>query len=265
VFFAGSGNDPDGSINAYSWSFPGGVPPSSSMATPGNVSYLIPGSSVASLTVTDNAGAPSTAATRTVTVTDFALSATPASRSVSPGGSTTYAATITAIAGFTGTVNFAVSGLPSGVTGSFSPGSLNTSGSTTLNVATSASTPAGSYPLTLTGTSGPVTHSVNVTLVIAGDFSLSVTPASQTVPPNGNTTYTVTVTGQAFTGIVNLSVSGLAKPATAKLTPSSVTNAGTSTLAIDTKKNMTRGTYTLTVTGTSGGQVRSANVTLVVQ
>jgi uncharacterized membrane protein len=198
-------------------------------------------------------------------VTDFSLSGTPASRSVSPGGSTTYAATLAPIAGFTGTVNFAVSGLPSGVTGSFSPGSLNTSGSTTLDVTTSTSTPAGSYPLTLTGTSGPVTHSVNVTLVIAGDFSLAVTPASQTVASNGNTTYTATVAGQGFTGIVNFSVSGLPKFVTARFTPSSVTNSGTSTLSIDTKKNVMRGTYTLTVTGTSAGQVRSANVTLVVQ
>jgi uncharacterized membrane protein len=142
---------------------------------------------------------------------------------------------------------------------------LNTSGSTTLNVATSASTPPGSYPLTLTGTSGPVTHSVNVTLVVAGDFSLSVAPASQTDARNGNTTYSATVTGQGFIGIVNLSISGLPKSVTARFSPSSVTNAGTSTLTVDTKKSVTIGTYTLTVTGTSGGQVRSANVTLVVQ
>jgi uncharacterized membrane protein len=142
---------------------------------------------------------------------------------------------------------------------------VNTSGSTTLSVATSVSTPAGSYPLTITGTSGPVTHSVNVTLVIAGDFSLVVTPTSRTVASNGNTTYTATVAGQGFTGIVNFSVSGLPKFATARFTPSSVTNSGTSTLSVDTKKNVAPGTYTLRVTGTSGSQVRSVDVTLVVQ
>jgi uncharacterized membrane protein len=227
------------------------------------VAYATPGNSVASLTVTDNSGAASAAATRTVTVSDFALTATPASRSVSPGGSTTYTASVTPSSGFTGTVSFTVSGLPAGATASFSPGSVNTSGSTTLSVATSASTPAGSYPLTLRGASGPVTHSVNVTLVIAGDFSIAVTPSSRTVAPNGNTTYTATITGQS--GIVNLSVSGLPKFATARFSPSSVTNAGTSTLSLDTKKNVASGTYTLTVTGTSGGQVRSVNVTLIVQ
>src|SRR5204862_2614703 len=39
VSFAGFGSDPDGSISAYSWSFPGGSPSSSSVATPGNVAY----------------------------------------------------------------------------------------------------------------------------------------------------------------------------------------------------------------------------------
>ena len=261
--FAGFGSDPDGSISAYSWSFPGGSPSSSSVATPGNVAYSTPGSSAASFTVTDNAGASSTPATRTVTVSDFALSATPASRSVPPGGSTTYAATVNSTTGFTGTVGFTVSGLPPGATASFSPASVNTSGSTTLSVATSASTSAGSYSLTITGTSGPVTHSVNVTLIVAGDFSLAVTPTSQTVAPNGDTTYTVTVTGTS--GLVTFSVNALPKFVTARFAPSSVTNAGTSTLFVSTKRNVGRGTYTLSVSGTSGSQVRSVDVTLLVQ
>jgi len=92
VFFAGAGNDPDGSINAYSWSFPGGVPPFELAGNGRERGLCDSGTSVASLTVTDNAGAQSSPATRTVTVSNFALSATPASRSVSPGGSTTYAA-----------------------------------------------------------------------------------------------------------------------------------------------------------------------------
>ena len=55
VFFSGSGTDPDGTITAYSWSFPGGNPSSSNVATPGNVTYSSPGVFVATFTVTDNA------------------------------------------------------------------------------------------------------------------------------------------------------------------------------------------------------------------
>jgi PKD repeat protein len=68
VFFSGSGSDPDGAISAYSWSFPGGNPSSSNLANPGNVIYSTPGTYVASLTVTDNAGLTSPPATRTITV-----------------------------------------------------------------------------------------------------------------------------------------------------------------------------------------------------
>jgi len=56
VFFSGSGTDPDGTVTGYSWSFPGGNPGSSNVATPGDVTYSAPGIFVATLTVTDNAG-----------------------------------------------------------------------------------------------------------------------------------------------------------------------------------------------------------------
>jgi len=124
VSFAGTGSDPDGTIAAYSWSFPGGTPGSSAVASPGNVTYSTPGTYVASFTVTDNGGLTSPAATRTITVPDFSLSATPASQAILPGGSTSYTATVTAGAGLSGTVSFSVSGLPSGATASFNPASV---------------------------------------------------------------------------------------------------------------------------------------------
>jgi PKD repeat protein len=68
VFFSGTGSDPDGSIASYSWTFPNGMPGSSSAATPGNVLFAIPGVYHVSFTVTDNAGATSQPATRTITV-----------------------------------------------------------------------------------------------------------------------------------------------------------------------------------------------------
>src|SRR5438128_1783692 len=52
VSFSGTGSDPDGTVAAYSWTFPGGSPRSSSVAAPGNVTYSTPGTYVASFTVT---------------------------------------------------------------------------------------------------------------------------------------------------------------------------------------------------------------------
>jgi hypothetical protein len=266
VSFAGTGSDPDGTISAYSWTFPGGTPASSTAANAGAVTYSTPGAYTATFRVTDNRGLTSAPATRTITVSDFSLSATPASQSVLPGGSTTYTATVAPLNGFTGTVAFGVTGLPSGATATFNPASVTTSGSTTMSVTTSAATPPGSYPLTIQGTSGTRTRTVNVTLVVGGDFSISVTPASRTIAKGGVATYTVTITaGQGFSGTVNLSVAGVPPRATSSFNPASIVNSGTSVLTIDTQPNVQKRTRTLTITGTGGGRVHSVDVTLIIQ
>ena len=50
AFFSGLGNDPDGTISAYSWTFPGGSPNSSALSSPGNVIYSNAGTYTATLT-----------------------------------------------------------------------------------------------------------------------------------------------------------------------------------------------------------------------
>ena len=266
VSFAGTGSDPDGTISAYSWTFPGGTPASSSAANAGAVTYSTPGTYTATFRVTDNRGLQSAPATRTITVSDFSLSATPASQTVLPGAGTTYTATVAPLNGFNGTVAFSVTGLPSGATATFNPASVTTSGSTTMSVSTSASTPPGSYALTIQGTSGPRTRTVNVTLNVGGDFSISATPTSQTIARGAVATYTVTITaGTGFSGTVNLSVSGVPARATATFNPASIVNSGSSVLTIDTEPNVQRRTRTLTITGTGGGRTHSVNVTLIIQ
>jgi hypothetical protein len=266
VSFAGSGSDSDGTIASYSWSFAGGSPATSNVATPGPVTYSTPGSYAASLTVTDNLSATSAPAVRTITVANFSLSATPGSNSVLPGGGTSYTATVTPINGFTGGVSFGVLGLPSGATASFTPASVTGSGSTTMAVSTSAATPAGTYTLTINATSGPVTRSANVTLVVVGNFSLSASPTSRTVARGGNTSYVVSVVpGAGFTGSVTLATGTLPRFVTARFSQNPIAGSGTSTLTLDTKKNVALGTYSVTVTGTNNGQVRSVPITLTVQ
>ena len=266
ISFAGSGSDPDGTIASYSWAFAGGNPAASNVPTPGPVTYSTPGSYAASLTVTDNLSATSAPVVRTITVANFSLSATPNSNSVLPGAGASYTATVTPINGFTGAVSFGVLGLPAGATASFTPPSVTGSGSTTMAVSTSTSTPPGTYTLTINATSGPITRSANVTLVVAGDFSLSVSPTSRTVSRGGNATYTVsTVPGAGFTGSVTLATGTLPRNVTARFSQNPIAASGTSTLTLDTKKQIARGTYSVTVTGTNNGQVRSVPITLTVQ
>jgi hypothetical protein len=201
---------------------------------------------------------------------DFTLTASPSSQTVAQGASTTYTATVTPSGGFTGTVTFSVSGLPAGASGSFNPTSVSGSGTSTLTVLTSATTPAGSYPLTITGTSGTLIHSISVTLVVSAaggsDFAISASPSSQTVAQGASTTYTVTITATGgFAGTVNFSVSGLPPRTSASFNPVSVTGSGSSTLTVSTSRKTPRGSFVLTITGTAGSLVHSATITLVVQ
>jgi hypothetical protein len=121
--------------------------------------------------------------------------------------------------------------------------------------------------LQVTDNGGLVSPAATRTVVVTpGDFTLAATPASATIARDGTATYSVTVTGGAgFSGTTTLTVTGLPKQATAKFTPSSVLNSGTAKLTVDTKKQVARGTYTLTITGASGGRTHSVTVTMVVQ
>src|SRR5262249_10244966 len=114
---------------------------------------------------------------------DFTISATPSTQTVVTGGSTSYTVTVTWLDGFTGSVDLAASGLPSGAGASFAPATVAGSGQSTLTVTTTSATPAGTFTVTVTGTSGASSHQTTVALTVSlpPDFSLSATPASRTV------------------------------------------------------------------------------------
>jgi hypothetical protein len=232
-------------------------PPNGNVAPPG---YYM-------LFLLNQAGVPSVASFVQVTATtpDFSVAATPSSQTASRGKSTSYSVSVTPSNGFSGNVNFSVTGLPSGATASFAPSSVSGSGSSTLTVNTTSATPTGTYTLTITGSSGTLTNSTQVTLAVA-DFSLSASPSSQTVTANSKGTYTVTVSALgSFRATVKFSVSGLPARTTASFSPSSVTGSGSSKLTIATKAKATSGSYAVTVTGSGGGLTHSTNVTLVIK
>jgi hypothetical protein len=194
----------------------------------------------------------------------FSLAASPASQKVAQGSPTSYSVAVTPTNGFTGQVSLSVSGLPSGATASFSPNPATSS--STLSVTTAGTTPVGTYPLTITGTSGGVTQTTSVSLVVntAGDFTLTASPTSQTVSSGRSTSYSVAITpGSGFNGQVSLSVSGLPKGATGSFAPNPT---GTSsTLTVSTAGNTRTGSYSLSITGVSGTLTHSTAVTLAVK
>lgn len=145
----------------------------------------------------------------------FSLAVAPASRTVVPGQSAAYTATLTAQNGFESAVALSVSGLPEGAEAAFAPASVTptTGGATSaLTVTTEAEaveatarrgrvTPTGSYTLTVTGTGGGVTRQAQVTLVVEAGVGVTVNPPTATVPINGQQAFTATVVGTANTAV----------------------------------------------------------------
>jgi subtilisin family serine protease len=201
---------------------------------------------------------------------DFSVSATPGSASTSPGGGVTYDVSVAGVNGFGGDVSLSLSGLPSGkATATFSPATIvGGSGTATLSVATTTSIAPGTYPLTITATSGTLTRTAATALVVVAppNFALSATPASASTLRGGSVSYTVTSASQGgFAGDVALSVTGMPAGATATFSPATIAGgAGSSALTIATTTSVAPGSYALTVSGASGQLAHTAVVTLVV-
>jgi hypothetical protein len=101
-------------------------------------------------------------------LSDFTIAASPSSQSIPAGSTTTYTVTVGALNGFGQTVTLSVTGLPAGVTGSFSPTTITGSGTSVLTVTTLLATSTGTSALTITGTSGRQVHSAGVSLSVTG-------------------------------------------------------------------------------------------------
>jgi subtilisin family serine protease/uncharacterized membrane protein len=230
----------------------------------------IPGSYPLTISATSDSITHASAITLVVTAPpDFSLAASPSSRTVTAGAGTSYSVTVAALNGFTGTVALSVSGLTASVgTATFSPPSVSGSGTLTLTVTTYAGALAGNYPLTITGTSGSLQHSTAVTLTVAaaGDFALSASPSSVSIYRGQTASYMVSTSGiSGFTGSVTLSVAGLPAYATATWVNNPIATPGTATLRVRAVSWTSRGTFTLRITGTSGGLSHQATATLVVR
>ena len=193
----------------------------------------------------------------------FTLSASPASLAVLQGTSGFSTITVLPRNGFTGSVTFSASGLPTGLTASFS--SNPDPASTTLTLSAGGTAAIGVSSVTITGTSGSLSGTATITVTVnpTGDYALFASPSSLSVVQGTNGTSTITVTQQSgFNSSVSLSASGLPSGVTASFSPSSTAN--TSTLTLAASSTAATGTVTVTVSGASGGLSHATTVSLTV-
>jgi hypothetical protein len=199
---------------------------------------------------------------------DFVLTQ-PASQTVTAGSAVTFQAAYTPILGFSGTVNFSVAGLPSGAAvTSFSPLSSPLQGDS-IAVSVAAGVTSGTYPVTITATSGSITHTEVTQLVVQGgpDFTLTTSPSVQTIQQNGSATYTVSLTPLAgFTGAVTLSMGSI--PAgtgvSARLSTTTISANSPATMTLTATSTATLGAYRIQVNGAYGSDTHYAIAPLLV-
>ena len=135
----------------------------------------------------DNGGVPGN---------DFSISVSPASGAANPGGSVSATVATATTSGSAQTVNLSASGLPAGAMASFAPASVTSGGSSTLTISTSASTPPGTYPVTITGAGTSATHTASFALTVNGPAGCSATNgANVTIPDLSTVESLITISG----------------------------------------------------------------------
>src|SRR5438309_11301859 len=212
---------------------------------------------------------------------DFTMTASITSLSFTAGSSGSFTTNLSSL-GLNGTVvqSVTISPATSTVSVSFNPVNVTLTpggtGSSTVTVLTTSSTPAGSYSLSLTGTTylpspceggvgtcyDPLSHSITVTISVSS-FNVVITPRIVTIIPGSKGTSTVTVTSQnGFTGSVSLTSVSSSGNLSCTLSPTGVSLGTTATSTLSCSGSP--GLYVVTVTGTSGALSRFGNVTYVV-
>jgi len=201
---------------------------------------------------------------------DFSLSTNPSTVTINTKttsqGTTTVS--VNAIGTYTGspTLSATEANNPAGLQLSVSPQTITAGQASTLTITLPTSITPGTYPVTITGTDGKLTHTTTINVqVVNPDFTLKANPTSLSIRRGNTATSTITVnpTG-GYTGTPKLTVTGNPSGMTISFRPNPVTS-GSSTMTVTTMQNMPTGTYPLTITGTDTGLSHTTQVTVTVR
>ena len=196
----------------------------------------------------------------------FSLAVAPYQITVNPGGSGTDSVTVNGYGGFASPVNLTVTGLPNGVTASFSPSS--TASSSTLTLTVPASVAAGYYPATISASSAVAakqTIAMNLTVVapITPDFTIAASPSILNVAQGANPQVGISIAPVgAFASPVSLSVTGAPQGVTASFSPASTTASSTLTLSVGSQ--VAAGIHIVNIAASSGSLNHASTIALMV-
>jgi len=212
----------------------------------------------------------------TLFVTDFSVMASPSSVSIPQGAYGNSLVSLIGGTGFNGNISLTVKPLSSNIIGCCNRTSVIViapeQGLSTLYIIVKPVTAPDDYIITVTGTTGPLTHSFNVTVTVPPPgFSASSAPSSLSITAGTTGTSTINLIGlNGFAGTITLSANSSAPLGiSTSLSATSVTitatsGPGGSTLTISITATTAAGTYAINVTATSSGISHSTIVTLII-
>lgn len=178
------------------------------------------------------------------------------SASVTVGGSASVSISIARGGSFTGNVSLAVSGLPGGVAGTFTPSTLDpTQTAATLNLSAATNAVQGVSTLTVTATaSGVSAQTATVQLVVVQPaITILATPAALTIVAGQTGTAAISIGRSAgYTGAVTLTLDNPPNGITGSFTLSS-TQGNSSTLGLTVAASVAPGAYPVTIKATAPG------------
>ena len=224
------------------------------------------------LTVTGTGGSQTVKQTVAVQVVtpSFTVAASTTSTTVIMGYATQVVVTTAVQNGFSSAVALTMSGLPSGVTGAFSPASISNpaSGSSNLILTVAKTAKAGSYPLTISATGGGLTKTTAVTLVVSiqPSCTLIVNPTSASLAAGLAGTVQIacgSVQG-TFSDPLALSVTGLPSGVTGQFASSTMTPGSTGTLSLTSTTKAVAAKYALSVTASGNGFSQTVSLPLTI-
>ncbi len=218
----------------------------------------------------------------TVNGPDFGVSSNPSSLSIQQGSKANSTISVASLGNFAGSVTLSSSpsSPPGLMTSGFSvnPVTVPAGGTAKSNftISVPAGTSPGSYSLTVTGSNGTTSRNTSVSVtVIVPDFAIISSPSSLNVPQGSSGTTTITLTSlNGFSGTVSLTSTLSSSGPQVTFSPASVVvpsgGSISSTLSVSAASSgaystpVSQGSYTVTVTGTSGSSVHSTTISLTV-
>ncbi len=210
---------------------------------------------------------------------DFSVSI-PASITVTPNSAQSISISVGGTNGFSNPVNLTLSGLPSGVSASpatftLTPAASSSSGvdtretgaassSQTVQITGGSNTTAGQLSMTVTATSGSITHSA-MTPTGGADFALTVPQPTLSVAAGSSSTLSISADAfNSFAGPVSVSLSGLPQGMTALPASFTVTPGTPQTVTLTAAQGTQSGNSTILLQGASGNLNHNLELSLAI-